>query len=317
MRFAIIDCGTNTFHLLIAERINGSVKTIYKTKQAVKLGEGGILNKIILPEPYQRGLAALASFRKKIDGYNIKEVIAYGTAALRTAKNGKAFVADAWNTCRIKPELISGSREAALIYKGVSMAVPPKDGVSLIMDIGGGSTEFILCNEKKILWKKSFPAGAALLLEKFNPSNPLTATEHKAILKWHDELLQPLFQSAKKWKPERLIGSSGSFDTFAEMILLHASDGLNALKGKTSYQFRMDEYCAVHNVLLHSTTEERMNMKGLVKMRVDMIVMGTIQLSFVLKKLNIKSMYLSRYALKEGMLKEIAEGNTNQINSKK
>lgn len=307
MQFAIIDCGTNTFHLMIAERnSHGETKVIYKTKSVVKLGEGGIVSNTIQPVPFERGLNALGEFRKKIDDFQVKNITVYGTAALRNAKNGKDFIKEAWLRHRIKPDLITGSREAELIYKGVRTAVPFEEGVSLIMDIGGGSTEFILCNEKRILWEKSFKAGAALMLEKFHPSDPLTAKELRTINKWYQEIFQPLLEAAKKFSPSRLIGSSGSFDTFAEMILYRLDGNLSKLKNRTDYTFKMSDYRSVHKQLLFSTTAERMKMKGLIKMRVDMIVMSSLQLNFILRKLKIKHMILSRYALKEGVLSELS-----------
>ncbi|MEP7265842.1 MAG: phosphatase [Bacteroidota bacterium] len=304
MKFAIIDCGTNTFHLMIAEtQKDGSVKQIHKSKAVVKLAEGGILKKHINEIPFQRGIKALLSFRKKMDTYGVTKSIAFGTAALRSAKNGKDFINQAWKQSRIKLQLITGSREAALIYKGVLLAIKPETGISLIMDIGGGSTEFILFNEKKLLWKKSFPLGAALLLEMFPSSDPITKSEVKKINAHLSQILQPLFKATEKWKPVRMIGASGSFETFEEIIHVKKSS-VEQQNETTSYQFSRSEYNKVHKELMASTTAERINMKGLVKMRVDMIVMATLQLTFVLRKLNVRKMYLSRYALKEGMLSE-------------
>lgn len=302
MKFAIIDCGTNTFHLMISEvQKDGSVKQLHKSKAVVKLAEGGILTKHINEIPFQRGINALKNFRKEMDAFGVKKSTAFGTAALRNAKNGKDFTKEAWKQCRIKPELITGSREAKLIYKGVRQAIDFQDGISLVMDIGGGSTEFILFNERKLLWKKSFPLGAALLLELFHPSDPVAKSEVNKINNHLNQVLQPLFAAVEKWKPVRLIGASGSFETFEEMINIK-----NAVKQHpgTSYHFKLSEYNKVHRELIASTTAERMNMKGLVKMRVDMIVMATLQLTFVLRKLKVRKMYLSRYALKEGMLSE-------------
>jgi exopolyphosphatase / guanosine-5'-triphosphate,3'-diphosphate pyrophosphatase len=305
MRFALIDCGTNTFHLLIVERkTDGSIIKLFATKAAVKLGAGGILKNRIETKPFIRGIKALTVFRKYLDKYQVNKLVAFGTAALRSAKNGNEFISEAWKRCRIKIELISGAREAALIYQGVTLAMKPGEGVSLIIDIGGGSTEFILCDEKKILWKKSFPLGAALLLEMFPPSDPISKDEISKINAHYTKMLQPLFQACRRIPPQRLIGSSGSFDTFAEMIVANSATP-DILEGKTSYKFKLRDYNAIHRVLVASTTAERMNMKGLVKMRVDMIVMATLQLTFVLKNLKLRNMYLSTYALKEGMLKEL------------
>ena len=174
---------------------------------------------------------------------------------------------------------------------------------SLVMDIGGGSVEFIVCNQEKIFYKQSFEIGAALLLEQLKPSNPITEMEIKMIKTYLNKILASLCTACAKHKPLSLIGASGSFDTFAEMIL--NQKGKSPLGNKTSYQFNLEDYYNVHQQLINSTTQQRMQMKGLVKMRVDMIVLASLLLTFVLDKTKIKQMTLSAYALKEGILSEI------------
>ena len=199
MPLAIIDCGTNTFHLLIVEaKANGKFKIIFKTKAVVKLGEAGITKRFISAAPFERGLSALKSFAVKIKEYQAEQIYAFATAALRKAKNGKEFIALAEKQTRIKIELISGSREAELIYYGVREAVNMQEQTSLIVDIGGGSTEFIIANQRKIFWKHSYELGAALLLEKFKPSDPITESELGEIHTYLQQTLVPLFTACKK-----------------------------------------------------------------------------------------------------------------------
>ncbi len=304
MRIAIIDCGTNTFHLLIVNIIaKRKFKKLYKTKAVVKLGEAGITKNFISEAPFKRGLKALKSFADKIAEHNVDMVYAYATAALRKAKNGKDFIEEAERQTRIKVQLITGKREAELIYYGVREAVTLGEEKSLVMDIGGGSVEFIICNQQKIFWKHSFEIGAALLLEKLKPSNPVTHSEIEKLHTYLEKILVPLFKACEKFKPVKLIGSSGSFDTFAEMIL--SQKGEPPLNNKKSYPFNMEDYAMVHHQLINSTTQQRMQMKGLVKMRVDMIVLASLLLTFVIGKTGIRQMTLSAYALKEGILADL------------
>lgn len=301
----IIDCGTNTFHLLIADFISEEkFEIIYKLNLPVKLGEGGINKNTIKHAAYTRGINALKEFKRLLDFYKVSVVKCYGTAALRNATNGNDFLNDAV-AIGIPIQLIDGNKEAELIYKGVSHAVVIPDAPAIIMDIGGGSTEFIICKGKEILWKHSFELGAALLLDKFTPGDPVSESDVKTIEQYLDVELQPIFSflSNKQITLNELIGSAGSFETFAEMCLYRFGNP-GDLTGKTSFNIPLDQYRLIHKQLLLSNAVERKEMKGLIEMRVDMIVIASLLFMFVVNKLGIKKVTLSAYALKEGMLVE-------------
>jgi exopolyphosphatase/guanosine-5'-triphosphate,3'-diphosphate pyrophosphatase len=178
------------------------------------------------------------------------------------------------------------------------------DKESLIIDIGGGSTEFCIANKDTILWKKSFLLGAARLLEMFAPSDPITTDEIKAITDYLEQELQPLFKALKEFPVIELIGSSGSFDSLAEMIV-HKFYSPHLLEDITEYTFKLPDCAAMYGILIKSTKKERMEMKGLVSMRVDMMVVSGILVHFILIRCDIHKMRLSTYSLKEGMLVEL------------
>lgn len=304
-RLAIIDLGTNTFNILIVEvGPHKEIQKLYQAKLPVKLGEGGINERIIRPIPFQRGLDALKEHQRTIERFDVKKVHAFATSAIRDAANGAEFVARVKMEMGFDVQIITGDREAELIYYGVRDAVQLSDELSLIIDIGGGSTEFIIANKEKIFWEHSFQLGAARLLERFNPSDPITDEEIERIRSYLFEQLEPLSDMMKKFHVSELIGSSGSFDSLAEMIA-HKYYSPEILDGLTEYEFRMDDCVTIYNELLKSTKTERLNMKGLVRMRVDMIVISSIIVYFVMTEYNIKRMRLSTYALKEGVLHEL------------
>ena len=305
MKIAILDLGTNTFHLLIAEiSEKGEWKKLFKSKMVVKLGEGAIDRNEIAINPFKRGIKAMKHYKNIIDSYKPNKVIAFATSAIRSASNGEDFVATVMKETGINIQVIDGDREAHLIYLGVKQCIDLANSCSLIIDIGGGSTEFIICNEKEIFWKFSYNIGAARLLAIFKPSDPITNSELETIRSFLNNELKPMFEAVEKFKPINLIGSSGSFDTFAEMILQQKPKP-QTLDKRFFYNFDLKDYRAIHEQLKNSTTEQRMSMKGLIKMRVDMIVLATLLLTFVLNKTRIKQMTLSSYALKEGILAEI------------
>lgn len=305
MRIAIIDCGTNTFHLMIVDIASADhYKKIFRTKIAVKLGEAGITSSLISELAFQRGIKAIEHFAEKIESYKVDSIYAYATAALRNAKNGIHFIEEAESKTGIKIKLITGKREAELIYFGVREAIKLGTTPSLIMDIGGGSVELVICNNKKIFWKHSYSLGAALLLEKIKPDNPISNEQIKKLNRLFNSKLSQFINACSKYKPGILIGSSGSFDTFAELIE-HRNGKALLLGRKTSYEFEIEKYRIIHQLLVKSTIEQRIKMKGLVSMRVDMIVLASLLLTFVLNKTAINKMTLSTYALKEGILFDI------------
>ncbi|RZK28580.1 MAG: phosphatase, partial [Hymenobacter sp.] len=167
-RLALIDMGTNTFHLLIVEDRPGQPPhPLVRTKVGVRLGEGGISKGEIAPGPYARALQTVRGFKEEIELHQATEVRATATSAMRVSRNGPDLVRDILETTGIQVEVIGGEREAELIAKGIRQAVALGPEKHLLMDIGGGSVEFIIANEATIFWKQSFEIGAQRLLDKF------------------------------------------------------------------------------------------------------------------------------------------------------
>jgi exopolyphosphatase/guanosine-5'-triphosphate,3'-diphosphate pyrophosphatase len=302
LKIAIIDIGTNTFKLMIARiQDDGTVTLIDKEKIPVKLGEGGINNQLIAHNPFQRGLKAMRTHKAKIDRFQVDQVLAFATSAIRSAKNGREFVRKVKAETGIDIEIISGDREAELIYYGVRNALDIGDEKALIMDIGGGSTEFIIADKNRIYWKHSFELGAARLLEEINPSEPIAKSEIKRLKSYLKDQLQLLWGACELHTVKTLIGSSGSFDSLAEMIYYRFHTIENPLV-KTEYHFDLKHFEAIYKLLLNSTLEKRFKIRGLAAMRVEMIVVAVIMIKFVCKKLKLSEMRLSTYSLKEGIL---------------
>ena len=301
MRIAVIDCGTNTFHLLIADVTGDKWKFLVRKKRVVKLGSGRKVPDLISENAAARAIAIMQQYRAIIDHYQPDKILTAGTAALRDARNGKTLLKSIQDTSGIKVKLITGEEEALLIARGVQAAIPMDDSVNLVMDIGGGSTEFILCNSKKVVWKHSFRLGAARLLVDLQPSDPFSTGDVKRMNLLLEEQLKPLTTAIKLYHPARLVGASGSFDTFAS-ILQHKKGTPNALRGKTHYHFKLSEYHRLHKELLGSTYHERLKIPGMLRMRADMIVVASLLLSFVLRNYQLNQLELSSYALKEGLL---------------
>jgi len=309
MRVAIIDLGTNTFNLLIADITEDKKYTIVFTDKAgVKLGKGGINNQIITPEAFQRALDGISKHLVNIRFYKAEKIIATATSGIRSTENGLLLVAEIEKQFGIQVNVVSGDDEAELIYRGVKQVVPFDHENALILDIGGGSNEFIIANKNGLLWKQSFNLGIARLLDRFNPSNPINADEILRIELYIDSELSPLYDAFNKYKPVRLIGSSGTFDTIRSLIIERKGMKRGDITDKNSYRVDLIDYQNLHSDLLKSTYNERLDMKGLEFVRVEMIVVASIFVNFIINKFNLKSITQSSFALKEGMLDKIING---------
>lgn len=302
MKLAVIDCGTNTFNLIIVKvGSNGHYSKIYHTRIPVKLGEGTINGGYIDEKPFRRGLDALRTFSFKIQEYKVDKVLAFATSAIRDGSNGTQFVEAAKNEFDLDIQVINGEREADLVYYGVREAVPLGERPSLIMDIGGGSTEFILANKNEILWKQSFLLGAARLLERFKPSDRITPQEIQKLRGHLEAELRPLTAATQKFIPEELVGSSGAFESFVEMI--HGEFGGEPFSHeKTGYEINLGDYRKLSELVKRSGMEERQKIRGLIPMRFDMIVICCVMVDFVLEYYKLQRMRMSVWSLKEGAM---------------
>lgn len=303
---AILDLGSNTFNLLIAKN-NKICSHIENKKIPVKLLKNNIDNSID-KNAQKRGIDALLKHIKTIKKHNIKEAYAFGTSAIRSSSNKQEYINKIKQQTGLIINVINGEKEAELIATGVRNNLNLKNNKHLLMDIGGGSTEFIITNNKNIYWKRSYNLGAARLLNKFKPNDPISFNEIKKINSYFEKVLHELINQTKINNIVGLIGCSGSFESLAK-ILIHKKNTSNSLN---NFSFNLNELYELHIKLLQSTYKERLKIKGLTSMRADMIVISSIFIIFILKKLKINKLQLSQFALKEGVLSILNKKNSWQ-----
>jgi exopolyphosphatase/guanosine-5'-triphosphate,3'-diphosphate pyrophosphatase len=306
MLIAILDLGTNTFNLLIADTsVSEKLSIIHTSKQAVKLGKGGIGKKILTGDALKRAYRAIENHLKTINSFHgVEKIYAFATSAIRDATNSHQFIRSIKDNYNIYVHIIPGEREAEFIYKGVRQSMELGKDPALILDIGGGSNEFIIANDKKIFWKQSFNLGMARLLEKFNPRDPITPDEISNIELYLSKELQPLFDAVQIYEPGYLIGASGSFETFSALLAVRYPSRYAGRK-KTAIEILYDDYQELHRHLLRSTVEERKKMPGMEPVRVEMIVLASIFVNFTLRQCALHRIYQSDFALKEGVIAEM------------
>ncbi|EMR03964.1 Ppx/GppA phosphatase family protein [Cesiribacter andamanensis] len=302
-KVAVIDLGTNTFHLLIARIRGQKTELLHREKVAVKIGEGGITTSIIIEEAQARAISALKHFSRIIEENGIREVYATATSAIRNARNSAAITEQIYKETGIRVRVISGEEEAELIYLGVRRAMDLGSEKSLIMDIGGGSVEFIIADASQAFYKQSFEIGAQRLLDLFHHHDPMLPAEVLRLNHYLHEKLQPLSEAVARLQPSTLVGSSGSFDTLSD-IYCHKHEIERDAMG-TEFPLSLPAYYPIHEELLVKDKAQRLQIPGMIPLRVDMIVVASCLIRFVLEAYGLKRIRVSAYALKEGVLGEI------------
>lgn len=297
-KFAVIDLGSNTFHVVIFEYTNKKLTVLARKRTVVKIGEG-IENRILTKNAQLRGLDALIIFKKLIDDYSINTIKAFATSAFRNADNSSEFLAQVKESTGIEIDIISGDREAELIYKGVREEIEFTDGNSMIMDIGGGSVEFIICNKEQILFKKSYEIGGLRLMQRFHQHEPILKSEIEALNTFLNTKLGGLFEAINTYQPHTLLGASGTFES---LVSIHS-------KRNHDYESLQIPFSFFHEFkeeIILSTKEDRLNIAGLLPMRVEMIVVATLLIEKILFN-SFTKIIATKNALKEGMAMEIIE----------
>lgn len=300
MKLAVIDLGTNTCNLLIAETNQQQYTLLYQGKVGVKLGKGGIKKKMLMPEAFERATQALKSHLEIISQFAVDQVVTIATSAVRDAANKSDFEMHLLRETGLQLETITGDREAELIFKGVKLAFENLPNRTLVMDIGGGSNEFIEIQNNQILHKESFPLGMARVLEQRLVSDPIKPSEAKAIESWFDTGMQSLWNQLDGKQVSQLIGCSGAFDTVADLI-----DGTApGTKIRQQQIIELADFNRITDKVIFSTKAQRDRMTGMEPLRVEMIVPALILIRLVIQKLDIRNIIQTDFALREGILFE-------------
>lgn len=302
-KIAIIDCGTNTFHLLMAVYQNSHLSIIHREKVSVRIGKGGISNRTIAPDAVERAVNTIRQFATRIQKEEITEVYAFATSAFRNADNGSVVKDIIRESTGIEIKIIGGEEEAELIFWGVNAALDIGNTPALVMDIGGGSVEFIIGSRDEVLWKESYEIGAQRMLDLFHKTDPITNDEIAALEEFLQTQLTSLPEQLNKYKPETLIGSSGTFDTLSDIYC--AKKGIINSGENTEVPLSIEGYRLIHQELISATKEERRAIPGMIEMRVDMIVVASCLINFILKSYPFQQIRVSTQALKEGVLDRI------------
>lgn len=302
---ASIDVGSNTIRLLIGsiadQKITRLKNELAITRLAENLSETGILRK----ERMLKSLSALKKFSHLISDFGVDSVKAVGTSALREAKNSDEFIDMVLPETGIKINVVSGIEEARLTANGVLHDMP-KNNSSLILDIGGGSSEWILCKDSTTVMAKTTPIGVVKLFEKYIKSDPPSDKDISELEKELEASVLPIKSEAEKFVNNEtlFIGTAGTITTFASIDLELSEYNHEKVQNHIISIQRLTD---ISKKLISLPLNKRKTIKGLEPARADLIIPGIVFTIKAMQVFGFENIIVSDDGLLEGILLSLAE----------
>lgn len=295
-RVASIDIGTNTILLLIAKVEGGEIHPLVEIETVVRLGEGLQKNGMLLKEAMDRAIQTLAQYLKRSQEMGVQEIFAAGTSALREARNSQDFLKLAKGKLGLSIEVISGEEEAQLSFLAVAKDLQEREKPILVVDIGGGSTEFILGKGDRIDQWISLPLGSVRFTEQFLRSDPVREEEWERMERRIREFLVDIPHSGEQ---AFMVAVGGTATTLASV-----EQGLEDFITEKIHHFVLKREALKNQLLLYrsKTIEERKKIPGLPPARADVILAGGGILYLAMEALQCPGVLISCHGVRNGLL---------------
>ena len=298
---AAIDIGTHSFHLVVVKiKDSNRFEIVTQDKEVVRLGSGSSDMKVLKPDAMDRGIDTLRRFRQ-IAEISQAPIRAVATSAVREALNKEDFIRRASGEAGVAIEVISGFEEARLIYLGVLQALPIFDKKILLIDIGGGSTEFLIGKEGEVVEANSLKIGAIRMTNRFLGDDPIDLKSVKQCRQYVKAYLNPMTREVRKHGFELAVGSSGTILNIAQIIQVMRQE--TPTRHLSNFLFSRSELTEVVKTLVKADTfKKRQKIEGLDTERADIILGGAIILEQAFEEMRIEAMTVSSFALREGVI---------------
>jgi exopolyphosphatase/guanosine-5'-triphosphate,3'-diphosphate pyrophosphatase len=312
MRVAAIDVGTNSVHLLVADvSPTGEIQVVEKAREQVELGRGGLENNELTEDAMERGRSAMRSFKEAIDGLEVEAVTAAATSAVREARNGSHFVRSVREQTGIHIKVISGPAEARLIYLGSRADLDFARGYALILDLGGGSAELILCDSSQPLVQRSLPLGHIRLAEAFGDADPPSPKTIKALRAHVRSQLLPLQTEIPSGRFGSFTGTSGSVRTLARMATL--ARGEQVPTHDHGLILRPNELAKLIRAFTSKKSASYVEIPGMDARRRDTILFAAVMVHESMKVFGASEIVASERSLRDGLLQEWILANQPEL----
>ena len=304
MRIAALDLGTNSFHLLVADvRSDGEFEALTREKAMIRLGDVVAREGRIAADAADGAVDTVRHFKLLADAAGATETHACATSAIRQAANGDALVDRIEAETGVQVEVISGRREAELIFGAIRASVLLDPAPALCFDLGGGSLEIMVGDAGGLQWSTSENLGVGRLTAEFVRSDPLSKPDRRALQARITEALEPVAEEVRPFAPRLTVGSSGTLLDLAHMVA--ARRAVDVPVSLNQLRFTRDEFRPLHQEILSSKAGERLRMEGLEARRVDLIPAGSLLLATAMDLFDIDAMTVSEWALREGIVLDV------------
>jgi exopolyphosphatase/guanosine-5'-triphosphate,3'-diphosphate pyrophosphatase len=297
-RIAAIDVGSNSLHMIVAQvDADGSVTTLWRMKEMVGLGRISFPARRLSREAADRALTSLRRFVEAAKARQCEKILAVATSAVREAENGGDFLERVRRELGLNVRVVSARDEARLIYLGVRHEAELGTKPHFILDIGGGSVEFIVADGQRAAVLESRKLGAARMTARYISSDPISPDDLKSLLAHYDRELSPLCETILSHKPVAALGTSGTLENLAAM-----SNELYGKSGNGSSVIEREPLGRLVGRLIESRTKDRAAMPGLDDQRKDQIVAGALLVNELFRRLDLSAIRVCKSALREGIL---------------
>ncbi|RDY26639.1 Ppx/GppA family phosphatase [Romboutsia weinsteinii] len=298
MKIGTIDIGTNSMRLLIADYIDSKIENRKKYVNTTRIGQGVDENGYISDEAIKRNIDALKDFSDMCREEGCRSIYCMGTSALRDSKNGQEFVKIAKQEAGIDVDIINGQEESNLGFRGVLEGIDGSKEI-LVIDIGGGSTEFIIGDVNGINFSKSENVGALRMTEKFLMTDPIDEYEFESMSKFIEDEISGTLEIIKEREIDKLVGIGG---TITSLSAINQELEEYSMEKIHNSQVSKKEIENILQNLKKMTLNDKKNLKGLQPKRADIITAGVKILNIIMEKLEIESIYVSEYDNLEGLM---------------
>lgn len=303
MKVAAIDIGSNSIRTVIAQvHGDGTFHIVDQLKDMTRLAEGETPETGLSPRAIHDGLQSLAKSKAICDAHKVDRVIASATSAVREARNSARFIELVKQQTGIQVNIISAEEEARLIYLGVREAIRLGERRALIVDIGGGSTEFIIGSDSQLQFTASVKLGVLRLLNLFPLSDPASLEQVQTLGSFISERLDTVLAQMRQLGFDQVIGTSGTSLTLFNLALQQGRKNGRVTGSLNNRAIPAPNLSAVCDGLLASTTAERRLLERIQPERLDSIVMGAALWKHLISELGMTEIVACRFALREGML---------------
>lgn len=298
MKIGAIDIGTNSMRLLVCDFINDELLNRKKFINTTRIGKGVDEHGFISQEAIRRNIDALKEFYKLSKSEGCDYIYCIGTSALRDSKNGDDFVRIAKEEIGIDIEIISGEEESNLGFLGVLKGANENDDI-LVIDIGGGSTEFILGNMDGIKFSKSENVGALRMTEKFLTTDIVDNYEFDMMSEFIENEIRETLESLKEKHINKLVGIGG---TITSLSAINQELEVYSMEKIHNSVVTIDDIENILQNLKKMTLNDKKSLKGLQSKRADIITAGVKILHIIMKKLELREIIVSEYDNLEGLI---------------